>query len=89
MGVVLASCGYPGEYEKGFKIDGLENLGGEIHVFFSGISSNGTSLATNGGRVLLAAKKSGSLVLARNELYEEVSKIKCENLYYRTDIAKI
>ena len=88
VGIVLASKGYPGKYEKGYKIDGLENLGSEIHVFFAGVSSNEEGLATNGGRVLLAAKKSGSLVLARNELYEEIAKIKCDNLFYRTDIAR-
>ena len=89
VGVVMASKGYPDKYEKGHKISGLENLGSETHVFFSGVSSNENGLVTNGGRVLLAARKSGSLVLARNELYEDIAKLKCENLYYRTDIAKI
>ena len=88
VGVVVASKGYPGKYEKGYKISGLGNLGSETHVFFSGVSSDKENLVTNGGRVLLAAKKSGSLVLARNELYEEIAKIECENMFYRKDISK-
>ena len=88
VGIVLASKGYPGKYEKGHIISGLEDLSPETDVFFSGVSQSAGGLATNGGRVLLAAKKSGSLVLARNELYEEIEKIKCDNLFYRTDIAK-
>ena len=87
-GVVFASKGYPNQYEKGHEINGLEDLCPETHVFFSGVSSSNGVLTTNGGRVLLAARKSGSLVLARNELYEDIAKIKCENLFYRTDIAK-
>ena len=89
VGVVFASKGYPGNYENGHKISGLENLGSETLVFFSGITNGEKGLVTNGGRVLLAAKKSGSLVLARNELYEDITKIECDNLYYRTDIAKV
>ena len=88
VGVVFASKGYPGDYKKGYKITGLENLESETNVFFSGITDCGKGPSTDGGRVLLAARKSGSLVLARNELYEDITKIECENLYYRTDIAK-
>ena len=90
VGVMLASKGYPGKYEKGFKVNGFENLGNETLVFFSGVAAapgNGKGFVTNGGRVLLAAKKSGSLVLARNELYEEIKNIECENLFYRSDVA--
>ena len=87
VGVVMASKGYPGKYEKGFKISGLENLSGETSVFFSGVCGT-DDFVTNGGRVLLAVRKSGSIVLARNELYEELKKIECENLFYRKDIAR-
>ena len=89
VGIVFASKGYPDKYDKGHNIDGLEDLCPETHVFFSGVSDKSGVLTTNGGRVLLAARKSGSLVLARNELYEDITKIKCDNLFHRTDIAKI
>ena len=88
VGVVLASKGYPEKCEKGHEIRGLEDLDTETNVFFSGVSQGNEGLATDGGRVMLATRKSGSLVLARNELYEDITKIKCDNLFYRTDIAK-
>lgn len=88
-GAVLASKGYPGKHGTGFEIGGLDALDKETCVFFSGVSETAEGgLAASGGRVMLAARRSGSLVLARNELYEELAKIKCENLFFRTDIAK-
>ncbi|MCL2572731.1 MAG: phosphoribosylamine--glycine ligase [Defluviitaleaceae bacterium] len=80
IGVVLASKGYPGKYETGFPIQGLENLSPETLVFHCATTHNEKDLVTNGGRVLLIAGKD------RNKLYKEISKIKCENLFYRSDI---
>jgi len=86
LGVVLASQGYPGKYETGFPISGLESLSPETLLFHSGTDMNDNSYITKGGRVLLAASKAPTLQEAREKLYKDIKKIKCENLFYRTDI---
>ncbi|MCL2387810.1 MAG: phosphoribosylamine--glycine ligase [Defluviitaleaceae bacterium] len=87
LGIILASKGYPNKYETGFPITGLNDLEKEIMLFHCGTdkSENG-EFVTKGGRVLLAACKGETLEAARNALYSAVPKIKCENLFYRTDI---
>ncbi|MCL2360549.1 MAG: phosphoribosylamine--glycine ligase [Defluviitaleaceae bacterium] len=82
-GVVMASKGYPGKYETGAPIYGLENLSPETLVFHFATNRSNGNLTTNGGRVLLIARKGQN---ARDELYREIEKIKCDNLFYRNDI---
>ncbi|MCL1843052.1 MAG: phosphoribosylamine--glycine ligase [Defluviitaleaceae bacterium] len=87
LGIILASKGYPGTYQNGFPITGLDALG-ETLVFHCGTARGKNSeILTNGGRVLLAAYKGKNLYTARENLYESVKKIECANLFYRTDIA--
>ena len=84
--VVMASGGYPGEYEKGFGISGLDTVPDNVTVYHAGtIRSNG-GFATNGGRVLGVTAAGGSLSLASARAYEGVSRISFKNAYYRTDI---
>lgn len=83
MGVVLASKGYPGSYRKGFEIDC--NEAGE-RIFHMGTAMNDGKLVTNGGRVLMAVARAASVTEAREKVYKAVSSIKCENLFYRSDI---
>lgn len=85
MGVVMASKGYPGHYEKGFPITGLEKVSG--CVMHMGTASKGKKLLTAGGRVLMCVSRAATLEQARDEVYADVQKIKCENLFYRKDIA--
>ena len=85
-GVVLASRGYPGSYETGFPVSGLEKLKTDTMLFHSGTESKNGSFVTGGGRVILVARKAQTLRLAARETYEEVEKIKCEGLFYRKDI---
>ena len=87
-GVVMASKGYPGKYETGIKIDGLEEIDENTLLFHSGTARGENGYVTNGGRVFLAVKKAGSIYAARESLYDEIRKIKCDNLFYRTDIGK-
>ena len=90
VGVVLASKGYPGEYETGHRIGGIDKLGSGTMLFFAGVAGDFESgLTTSSGRVMLAARKSGSIVLARNELYDDLAGIECDNLFYRKDIARV
>jgi len=86
LGIILASKGYPHEYKNGFAITGLDKLEDETLVFHCGTSKNETHFETKGGRVLFAARKAETLDAARRVLYKDVKNIKCENLFYRTDI---
>jgi len=87
LGVVLASKGYPGAYKNGFPIHGLSDLERDTLLFHCGTAKaeNG-GFATSGGRVLFAARKSGDIKSAAKQLYKDIKKIKCDNLFYRNDI---
>jgi len=86
LGIVMASKGYPEKYETGFPISGFEDLDADTYLFHCGTARDENGYVTKGGRVLFVARKAGSLYAAREPLYKEASKIKCENLYYRRDI---
>lgn len=84
LGVVLASKGYPGDYEKGAEIKGLGRV--ESAVYHMGTKSEGGCVLTAGGRVLLVVGCGATLVEAREKALADVAKIECENLFHRTDI---
>ena len=86
IGVVLASKGYPGKYEKGIPIQGLENIGPDTKIFHFATARDQNGYVTNGGRVLFAVRKAEALAAAREKLYQDIKHIKCENLFYRSDI---
>ncbi len=83
IGIVLASKGYPGEYKKGFIIEGADSE--DIYHMGTKIDDNG-NLVTNGGRVLFAVAKGKTLEEANKKALKLVSEIKCDNLFHRTDI---
>ena len=87
LGVVLASKGYPGAYEKGYDIGGLEQV--DAKVYHMGTAVRDGMVFTNGGRVLMVVSGGTDLADARRKVYEEIGKITCENLFYRKDIAHI
>ena len=84
LGIVLASKGYPGSYDKGFEIKGLERV--ETPVYHMGTKAEGERLLTAGGRVLFVVGRGATLDEAREEALESVKKISCKNLFHRTDI---
>ena len=86
--VVLASDGYPLEYEKGKKISGLENFDGRIDIFafHAGTKKVNGDVLTNGGRVLGITAKAPTLKEARDKAYEATKLIDFENKYMRNDI---
>lgn len=86
VGVVLASKGYPEAYDNGAVIEGLDVVE-HANVFHAGTVSVDGKLVTNGGRVLLLAAQSPSLINAQQQVYKELEKVQCENLFYRNDIA--
>jgi phosphoribosylamine--glycine ligase len=88
--VILASQGYPEQYEKGFVIKGLENFAGkeDYYVFHAGTKRSGKDIVTNGGRVLGVTAKGKNLKEARKKAYEATSWIDYANKYMRNDIGK-
>ena len=87
LGVVLASKGYPGHYEKGFAIDGLDQV--DAQVYHMGTAVRDGQVLTAGGRVLMVVSSGKDLADAREKVYAEVRKISCDNLFYRNDIAHL
>ncbi len=85
--VVMSSHGYPGEYEKGKKIEGLEDVSDEALVFHAGTALNDDGdLITDGGRVLSVVCSGEDLEQSLKTTYEQIERIKFENAYYRSDI---
>ena len=86
--VVLASDGYPLEYEKGKKISGLKNFEGrtDIFAFHAGTKKVNGDVVTNGGRVLGITATAPTLKEARDKAYEATKLIGFENKYMRNDI---
>ncbi|WP_315168019.1 phosphoribosylamine--glycine ligase [Metaclostridioides mangenotii] len=84
--VMLTSGGYPGNYEKGKKITGLDKLDKDIVVFHSGSKFDSGQLVTNGGRVLGVTAKGSTVKEASEKVYQNIKKIDFEGMHYRTDI---
>ena len=87
--VVMAAGGYPGEYEKGKKITGLDEAEQieDVVVFHAGTAEKDGDIVTNGGRVLGVTAKGNSIADAKARAYSGVDKIKFEGAYCRRDIA--
>jgi phosphoribosylamine--glycine ligase len=87
--VVIASGGYPGSYEKGKVITGLEEAEADedVVVFHAGTKLSDGDVVTNGGRVLGVTSVGQTIAKAQKKAYEAVEKIKFEGAYYRHDIA--
>lgn len=86
--VVLASGGYPGAYEIGKPISGLDAVDGDVLVFHSGTARDPQGrLVTNGGRVLAVTAVAGTIGQAREKAYANVARIHFDGMHYRTDIA--
>jgi phosphoribosylamine--glycine ligase len=87
--VVIASGGYPGTFEAGKKIAGLEQTGGleGVKVFHAATSKREDVYFTSGGRVLGVTARAADLANAVQRAYQAVSTIGFEGMHYRTDIA--
>ncbi|MGB9792537.1 MAG: phosphoribosylamine--glycine ligase [Thermacetogeniaceae bacterium] len=85
--VVLASGGYPGSYEKGKAIRGLDEVPEGILVFHAATALSDGDLVTSGGRVLGVTAFGETIREAVERAYEGVSKISFEGMHYRRDIA--
>ncbi|MCP4410494.1 MAG: phosphoribosylamine--glycine ligase [Gammaproteobacteria bacterium] len=88
VGVVLASGGYPGHYQKGKKISGLAHADPEFtKIFHAGTVLKNHQVLTNGGRVICVTSLGESVSEAQRRAYAAVDKIHFDEMYYRTDIA--
>ena len=84
--VVMASGGYPGNYEKGRPIAGLDAIPDGAIVFHAGTERRGDELYTAGGRVLNVMATGSTLAEARDAAYEAVGRISFEGAFFRKDI---
>jgi phosphoribosylamine--glycine ligase len=87
VGVVMASGGYPGKYETGFVVEGLDSLDGDVMLFQAGTKKTDDGrIVTNGGRVLTVSALGATLEEARRKAYANVERIHWPGVHYRTDI---
>ena len=86
--VVLSSKGYPGPYEKGIPIRGLDSFRNDnnVVVFHGGTALNGGVVVTAGGRVLGVTALGTDIKAARDNAYQAVERIRFEGMHYRKDI---
>ena len=87
--VVMASGGYPGSYEKGKVITGLDRAGQleDVMVFHAGTATKGSDIVTAGGRVLGVTAVGNTVAQAKAKAYEAIEMIKFDGAYCRSDIA--
>jgi phosphoribosylamine--glycine ligase len=88
--VVMASGGYPGSFEKGLEIRGLEKAEkiDDLVVFHAGTAARDGKVVTAGGRVLGVTGLGATVATAIEKAYEGVRAISWEGVHYRTDIGK-
>lgn len=95
--VVLASGGYPGSYEKGKEITGLDKVDEDVVVFHAGTASDHicdasscrSAIVTSGGRVLGVTAVGATHEEARQKAFDNVKRISFEGMQYRNDIGLI
>lgn len=87
--LVLASGGYPGSYEKGKVITGLDQVDEDIIVFHAGTSIKDGCVVTSGGRVLNICSKGATVEEVREKLYKAANIVDFEGKYYRKDIGLV
>ena len=86
--VVMAAKGYPGAYERGSVIEGLDQAGAVegVEIFHAGTTAEGNRILANGGRVLNVTAIGSTVRQAQARAYEAVSRIRWPEGFYRHDI---
>lgn len=88
VGVVMASAGYPGSYETGFPIKGLDEVDKDLLIFHAGTKlGDDGKVYTNGGRVLTVVSTGKDMAEAQAKVYRNLPNIYFEGCHYRKDIA--
>jgi phosphoribosylamine--glycine ligase len=85
---VLASGGYPGEFQTGFEISGATQVESQpdLKFFHAGTELRNGRLLTAGGRVLGVTARAASLQAAIQQAYYAINKIRFERMHFRRDI---
>lgn len=86
--VVVAAKGYPGDYEKGQVITGLDDALPGVEIFHAGTANRNGQIVTNGGRVLGVTAKSAGIKEAIDLAYQQLAKTSFEGAHYRKDIGR-
>jgi len=87
LGVVMAARGYPGSYEKGFPIHGLDSeFPDHVKVFHAGTALGEQGVVTSGGRVLCVCALGDTVTEAQSEAYSACRKISWNGAFTRNDI---
>ncbi len=87
VAVVLASGGYPGKYETGFPIEGLDDIDDDVMLFHAGTKTDESGgIVTSGGRVLTVSALGSTLAEARRKAYANVERIRWPGVHFRTDV---
>ncbi|MDR1567301.1 MAG: phosphoribosylamine--glycine ligase [Streptococcaceae bacterium] len=84
LGVVVASNGYPEDYQNEIPLPDLSQITSEI--YYAGVKEVAGQLVSNGGRVLLFARSAKTIAKAQEELYTEIDQVKFDGFFYRHDI---
>ena len=86
LGVVVASEGYPLDYEKGLPLP--EKTAGDIITYYAGakFAENSRALLSNGGRVYMLVTTADTVSAAQEKIYDQLKKQNTTGLFYRTDI---
>jgi phosphoribosylamine--glycine ligase len=88
--VVAASKGYPGSYQTGVAIEGIDRADAmpDVKVFHSGTAQRGQTLLTDGGRVLAVTALGTTIAEAQQRAYAAMSQIRFDGMHYRRDIGR-
>ena len=88
LGVVLAAAGYPGAYDKGHLIEGLDRASRTAKVFHAGTVLEGGAVKTAGGRVLCVTARGDDVAHARARVYRACAEISWPGMFFRRDIGR-
>ena len=82
---MLVSGGYPGSYQKGYPISGIDKVEGSV-VFHAGTAMKDKEVVTNGGRVIAVSSYGANKAEALQKSFTEAQKIQFKDKYFRRDI---
>jgi phosphoribosylamine--glycine ligase len=85
--VMMVAGGYPGDYEKGKIISGLENVKDAV-AFHAGTKNENDTIVTNGGRIIAFTAFGNSIGEAIQKSYAAANSVKFEGCYFRKDIGQ-